>query len=176
MKRRDFLQATSVTAAAWMVGCSSAHTNAEPDADAGPSDAPSHPDAHDGGLLEQVDAPHFDPDARDGLVIHEAFEVLLNDSSCSGHPHSVRVVPGAYAEDIEVHYMGGSHALNFWVSELVRLQNGERIPFATHGSGGHGHCGTAWRTEVGPAEPDRVDACDLRAPATNMQCISRPRM
>ena len=122
----------------------------------------------DGGVLHQDAAPPVDS-ALALYVIHEAFDVLLNDSTCSHHSHSCRVAPGAYAEDAPVRFLGGSHEVVFLVSELVELERGARIPFATIGDRpGHGHCGTAWRTSVGPEEPMRPDACETRGTA---ECI-----
>lgn len=119
--------------------------------------------ALDAGLL---DAGEADAGLGPPFSIRESFTVILNDSTCSKHTHTAFVEAGTYAEDREVHFLGGSHALVFRVSELLRLERGERIPFSTVGPGpNHGHCGTAWRSEVGPPEPDRPDQCVVRGTA-----------
>jgi hypothetical protein len=124
----------------------------------------SVPPGHDAAVL--VADASIAPDAamsRDGgvaalMVVRESFSVLFNDSSCSHHSHLLYVEAAEYADETPVRFLGGSHLLELRPSELLQLEAGERIPFATIGDGpGHAHCGTAWRTEVGPEEPDRPD-------------------
>lgn len=154
MRRRTFLIHTGAAAALFSTGCSVAHL---PDGDAS---------THDGGTL-RPDAPApSDAGVPGALVIASAFRVLLNDPSCSHNGHDCRVEPGRWESDVEVRFLGGSHEVRFRVSELVRLEAGERIPFATVGPGpGHGHCGTAWREEVGPFDDTLEDVCTPRGTA-----------
>ena len=93
-------------------------------------------------LLEQARAVAHTDDTRQltALAIAAPFRVLLNDPSCSHNGHDCYVEAGTWNEDVEISFLGGSHEVRFWVSELVRLERGERIPFATVGPGpGHGH-------------------------------------
>lgn len=155
VNRRDFLKLTGVGAAgfaAW--GCETDTITLEP---------------VDGGAMEQAPQPEPRPEVDAGMgrdastidagpptyTIHGAFVVILNDSTCSRHTHSANVSAAVYVDDTPVHFLGGSHELVFKPSELVTLQEGAKIPFATIGEGpGHGHCGTAWRESVGPPDPD----------------------
>ena len=160
MHRRTFLFHGTAAAAALLAGCSRAHSP-EPDG--------ARPDAgatHDGGPLF-ADATSFRDAALGGaLVITAPFRVLLNDTRCSHNGHTCFVEPGSWDEDEEISFLGGSPEVRFWVSELVLLQAGERIPFATMGAGpGHGHCGTAWREEVGPFDDTRIERCETRGTA-----------
>jgi hypothetical protein len=142
------------------------------DADGGAEDVPRA----DGIALVDAGAdarPAPDAASREGIVIGERFTVLLSDTSCSGHDHQLTVLAGTYPPGVLVHYLGGSHDVALDPTELKALERGARIPFATGGTeSGHGHCGMAWRTSVGPAERGRVDACVLRS-ATSV-CIRRP--
>ena len=73
---------------------------------------------------------------------------------------------------------GGSHLVQFRPSELVRLERGEQLPFATSGAGpGHGHCGLAWRDGLFSPSRDRVDACEILPPGSGPMaiCEARPR-
>lgn len=181
MNRRYFLKLSVASSSFALLGACEAGTEglAEPaSGDAGVS-------AHDGAVLYQdagtaaldaspateadaglLDAGEADAGLGPPFIIREPFTVILNDSTCSKHTHTAFVEAGTYAEDQALHFLGGSHALVFLVSELLRLERGERIPFATVGPGpNHGHCGTAWRTEVGPPEPDRPDQCTVRGTA-----------
>ena len=154
MNRRTFLLHTSATAMAIFSGCSAAHVT-EGDAS-----------AHDGGTLYPDASAQVDAVVPGALVISAPFRVLLNDSRCAHNGHDCRVEAGAWERDVEISFLGGSHEVRFWVSELVRLQAGERIPFATMGPGpGHGHCGTAWREEVGPFDDALDDVCTPRGTA-----------
>ena len=161
MNRRTFLLGTSAATGALLVGCSEAHDLHD---DAGP---PAHDGgAHDGGALFPDAPPQRDAALGGALVIASAFVVYLNDPSCSHNGHTVYVEPGAWDEDVEISFLGGSHEVRFWVSELTLLEAGERLPFATMGNGpGHGHCGTAWRREVGPFDDTLVDHCTPRGTA-----------
>lgn len=161
MKRRKFLELGGVGGLALFGGGCAMSRLADPDAGAGDANGDGEDPTHDGAMLvADGGVTGVDASAAGAFVIHESFSVLLNDSSCSHHSHGVSVAATAYADDTPVHFSGGSHELAFLPSELVRLERGERIPFATIGAGpGHGHCGTAWRTEVGPEERDRVDVC-----------------
>ncbi|MFO0712908.1 MAG: hypothetical protein U0353_23845 [Sandaracinus sp.] len=162
MHRRTFLIRSSATAAALLAGCSSVHS---PEGDAGPAE-------HDGGTLFP-DASRLGADAAvsTALAIAAPFRVLLNDPSCSHNGHDCYVEAGTWNEDVEISFLGGSHEVRFWVSELVRLERGERIPFATVGPGpGHGHCGHAWRSEVGPFDDSTPDRC---APRGTAMCSMR---
>jgi hypothetical protein len=161
MNRRRFLETSGVGSLALFANACAMSRVA--DRDGGDAGEP----AHDGAILVSDGAP-FLIDANDpsAIVVAAGFSVLLNDSSCSHHSHGVDVAAGAYAPDVAVHFLGGSHELVFLGSELALLERGERIPFATIGPGpGHGHCGTAWRTEVGPEERDRIDVCQPRGTA-----------
>lgn len=160
MRRRTFLHGTLATTT-WLAGgsavtaCSSVHAPA-PD-DVGP---------HDGGPLF-TDASSFrDASVGGALVVTAPFRVLLNDTRCSHNGHTCYVEPGSWDEDVEISFLGGSHEVRFRVSELILLEAGERIPFATMGAGpGHGHCGTAWREEVGGFDDTRVEVCEPRGTA-----------
>ncbi len=157
MNRRTFLLTTSATAAALVTGCSATH---DPLADAGT------PPQHDGGMLVPDASMLRDSAVVGALTIATAFVVNLNDPSCTHNGHTAYVQPGAWDHDVEISFLGGSHEVRFWVSELMQLQAGERIPFATMGAGpGHGHCGTAWRAEVGPFDDTLVDECTPRGTA-----------
>lgn len=154
MRRRTFLELGAVGGVAVLVPACARSTVVQRDAG-----------ADDGAVLTADAAPPVDG-AVALYVIHEAFDVLLNDSTCSHHSHGCRVEPAAYEEDVPVRFLGGSHEVVFLASELVELERGARIPFATIGDGpGHGHCGTAWRTSVGPEEPMRPGACTTRGTA-----------
>lgn len=156
MNRRTFLLGSGGTAGALLVGCSAAHDL--------PGDAGSS--AHDGGPLRPDAPPLRDATLGGALVVTSAFLVYLNDPSCSHNGHTVHVEPGAWDDDVEVSFLGGSHEVRFRVSELVALEGGARLPFATVGPGpGHGHCGTAWRSEVGPFDDTLVDRCAPRGTA-----------
>lgn len=160
MDRRRFLELTGLAAAGLFHAACASSVTPEPllEDDA----SPTPPDAARDAM--RVDARVDAPIARDvipaAFVIREAFTVLLNDTSCSGHDHIIAVSPAEYVDDTPVHFLGGSHLLAFRPSELQQFERGERLPFATIGPGpGHGHCGVAWRTSVGPSEPTRVDVC-----------------
>jgi hypothetical protein len=160
MNRRTFLLRSSAATGALLVGCSAAH---DLPGDAGPTHDSSAPD---GGPLFPDAPPLRDAAIGGALVIETAFVVFLNDPSCSHHGHTVHVEAGAWDDDAEVSFLGGSHEVRFWVHELLALQAGERLPFATMGNGpGHGHCGTAWRREVGPFDGTLVDHCTPRGTA-----------
>lgn len=188
MNRRLFLKlgAASSCGAAWalVTGCEagtealtepetpdaglSAHDGSVLYQDSSVSSAPDAASPPDAGTADAGEPDAGEPDAGLGppYTIHAAFSVILNDSTCSKHSHDAFVAAGTYSEDRPIHFLGGSHELVFWVSELVRLQSGERVPYATIGAGpGHGHCGTAWRLEVGPPEPHRPDQCVVRGTA-----------
>ncbi len=158
MHRRTFLFHGTLGSAALLAGCSSVHVPGDPIPDAGAT--------HDGSPL-LADAASFRDAALGGaLVITAPFEVLLNDTTCSHNGHTCFVEQGSWDDDVEISFLGGSHEVRFFVSELVLLQAGERIPFATVGPGpGHAHCGTAWRREVGPFDDTLVDACEPRGTA-----------
>lgn len=154
MNRRTFLIHTGAVTTALLAGCSAAHVEG--------GDA----SAHDGGTLYPDAPPQLDAALPGALVIAAPFRVLLNDSRCSHNGHDCRVEAGAWEHDVEISFLGGSHEVRFWVSELLLLQAGERIPFATVGAGpGHGHCGTAWREEVGPFDDTLDDECVPRGTA-----------
>lgn len=178
MRRRTFLIHTAATAALFG-GCSSAHSFPSNDdaggraSDDAAGDAASDgglpdaaPSVHDGGPLF-ADASSFRDAALGGaLVVSAPFRVLLNDTTCSHNGHTCFVEPGSWDDDVEISFLGGSHELRFRVSELMQLEAGERIPFATTGAGpGHGHCGMAWREEVGPFDDTRADVCTPRGTA-----------
>jgi hypothetical protein len=169
MNRRRFLEITGLAAAAAAVQACAASVY-------GIADGP--PDGAIDGATD--DAPRGDSgppsadartdtaaDATAALVVATAFTVILEDTSCSGHNHSIRVEARAYGADELVPYLSGSHLLKFSSRELAQLAAGERIPFSTVGPGpGHGHCGSAWRRELGPTTPPVAEQCVLRATAT----------
>lgn len=150
MNRRDFLELTTGAALGWMF-------TAACEAETGPLG--QVPDEGDGGLVEDAGEP-------EEFVIREPFAVILNDPSCSGHVHGISVEAATFTEDTPIHYLGDSHELVFYASELMQLERGEKIPFATIGDGpGHGHCGHAWRVEVGPPDMSLIDMCTPRGTA-----------
>lgn len=169
MDRRTFLKLSGSTVFfAWGCEAETDPLSSDPD----PVDGGTlYPDARarDAGIEIPLDAGFVDAEAIDAgaaFVIREAFNVHLNDTTCSHHSHGCSVRPAMYLEDTEVHFLGGSHEVVFWASELVRLQNSELVPFATVGAGpGHGHCGMAWRTSVGPEDRTRMDVCATRGTA-----------
>jgi hypothetical protein len=177
MQRRTFLSFLGLTTLGATLSACAATIDGSEAPDGGPDD--DAPDAHattDAAVAVDV-IPRVDviplvdaeADARvavdstsGAVVISETFEVVLNDSTCSGHSHSLTVIARTYPEGVPVRYLGGSHLVTLMPSELVLLARGARLPYATVGQGpGHGHCGTAWRSSVGPAEPHRPDACEL---------------
>lgn len=163
MNRRSFLKLTG--ASVLFYGC-----------EGGTEPLASIP-IEDGGTLVQdagaIDSGVLDAGAIDAgvaIVVAEGFDVVLNDTLCSRHSHAAHVDAGEYPPNQEVRYLGGSHELIFTGLEIAQLQNGERIPFATVGGGpGHGHCGMAWRREVGREDPTRRDMCTVRGTA---MCIA----
>lgn len=172
MDRRSFLDILRLAAlAAFAPGCALTVAPAQAPDDAGddaaPADAPP--------LVDAAADARLPPDAGGaGVVIAERFQVLLNDTSCSGHDHWLTVAAGTYPAGVPVHYLGGSHDVALDPAELKALERGERIPFATGGDErGHGHCGLAWRGTATAADRARVDACVLRS-ATSF-CAERPR-
>jgi hypothetical protein len=170
MNRRRFLEITGLAAAAAAVQACAASVYGIAD---GPPDGATD-GATDGAPRSDARPPS--PDARtDGaavdataaFVVATAFTVILEDTSCSGHNHSIRVEPRGYGADEIVEYLSGSHLLQFSTRELAQLAAGQRIPFSTIGPGpGHGHCGSAWRRELGPTTPPVTEQCVLRATAT----------
>lgn len=187
MQRRSFLSLLGLTTLGATLSACAATIDGSEAPDGGPDDAPPAPDAHatpdavaavdviplvdvtpradvDAGARVDVDSP------SGAVVISETFDVVLNDSTCSGHAHALTVIARTYPEGVPVRYLGGSHLVELLPSELVLLERGARLPYATVGQGpGHGHCGTAWRSSVGPAEPHRPDACELRN--TTATCV-----
>lgn len=134
MHRRTFLFHGTAAAAALLAGCSSAHSP-EPDG-ARPDAGATHDGAtHDGGPLF-ADATTFRDAALGGaLVIAAPFRVLLNDTTCSHNGHTCFVEPGSWDEDEEISFLGGSHEVRFWVSELVLLQGRRAHPLRDDGRG-----------------------------------------
>ena len=184
MRRRTFMEMAglgalgSIAGGALASGCAESVT-AEATTDAG--SAPAIDARPMGDTLVQVpDAANLTTDAGAGLyVVTNEFEVLLSDVSCSGHDHGCVVEPALYTDDTPVPFLGGSHLVLFRPSELVRLQNGEQIPFATSGPGpDHGHCGIAIRADLPPPTRDRMDSCHILppTPATDPMaiCLLRP--
>lgn len=174
MRRRRFLETMAVGTLGAISGCASAVTRTD---DTGPAPHDAAPPGHDAALLADA-APTIDAGAA-AFVITQAFVVMLNDTSCSGHDHECGVEPAVYADDTPVSFNGpGSHQVDFRPSELVMLAAGAMLPFATVGPGpGHGHCGMAWRTEIAPPSHTRVDACTTATPAgmTPGTCTGRVR-
>jgi hypothetical protein len=164
MNRRRFLEITGLAAAAAAVQACAASVYGIAD---GPADGATD-GATDGDSRPPSDAQRDGAaDATAAFVVATAFAVILEDTSCSGHNHSIRVEARAYGADEIVSYSGGSHLLQFSTRELSQLAAGERIPFSTIGPGpGHGHCGSAWRRELGPTTPPVTEQCVLRATAT----------
>jgi hypothetical protein len=168
MRRRTFLKLSLALPLLEACEAGTERLGRAPDPDSGSaaSNDAGGPLFQDGG---PPDAGVVDSGAPPIFEISQPFDVLLNDSTCSKHSHWVSVEAAVYTEDTPVHFLGGSHELIFLASELVLLEQGNRIPFATIGPGpGHGHCGTAWRMEVGPEEPNRPDQCQPRGTA---QCM-----
>lgn len=163
MERRSFFKLLGLAGlAALHPGCALTVESPADEADGGDADVPPA----DVTRLVDAGADTRPPpgDAAEGIVIRERFQVLLNDTSCSGHDHGLTVEAGTYPPGVAVHYLGGSHDVALDPTELKLLEGGARLPFATGGTEeGHGHCGMAWRTSVGPAERGRVDACVLRS-------------
>ncbi|MFO0728884.1 MAG: hypothetical protein U1E65_34210 [Myxococcota bacterium] len=196
MNRRAFLRFSAAGIGGFTLaaaGCSAGTEGLEPqeeaDAgatpDAGATDAgAASPDAGttpldagaDGGTLFP-DASENLPDASEPdaglspLTIRSAFYVVLNDTACSRHSHQLQVSPGTWTEDVELRFLGGSHEVRFRISELMRLEASELLPFATVGNGpGHGHCGTAWRQDtVGPEDPNRAQP--MCTPGGTAMCL-----
>src|SRR5437868_1318846 len=102
MERRDFLRLLGVATAATLLPTGCALTVADEasagDASASAGDASPRADASATEPL-RADAPPPDAGPEAPYVIHEGFTVLLNDSSCSHHSHTVTVVPARYADD-----------------------------------------------------------------------------
>jgi hypothetical protein len=166
MNRRTFLEMTGLGAigsalvAACTSGCAETTT-------IDPSDASAPSDAHPmGDALVQLDAPNATPDATNAaFVVSSTINVLLNDSSCSGHDHGFTTGPMAYTDDSPISFLGGSHLVQFRPSELMRLEAGEMLAFATNGPGpGHGHCGLAFRVEIAQPSRTRMDGCHILPP------------
>lgn len=177
MNRRSFLELLGFCGVAALTPGCPVTVGQSPDDDGGaPDDAlpDAPPDAPTDGARLADAGLRPPPDAGgDGVVIAQDFDVLLNDTSCSGHDHVLTVRAGTYPPGVAVHYLGGSHDVALDPSELKLLERGARLPFATGGDErGHGHCGLAWRRSVGPAERGRVDACVLRS--TTSVCAQRP--
>jgi hypothetical protein len=176
MRRRRFLETMAVGALGAATGCATSVTRA-PDDGGATTIANDAPIGHD-ATLTAVDAAPVDVDTS-VFVITSAFLVQLHDTSCSGHDHDCLVEPASYADDAPVSFNGpGSHQVAFRPSELVRLQAGESLPFATIGPGpGHGHCGLAWRGDAPSPARGQLDACDIATPAgmTPAICAVRPR-
>ncbi|MFO0650061.1 MAG: hypothetical protein U0326_27820 [Polyangiales bacterium] len=177
MERRSFLSLLGLAGVGTLFTACAVTVDGSESADGGADDATAPTDrapTSDTPVVPLVDAA---ADARvavettaGGVVIAETFEVLLNDSTCSGHSHSLTVLAGTYPDGVLVRYLGGSHLVTLLPSELSLLERGARLPFATAGNGpGHGHCGTAWRTSVGPEEPHRPDVCELHN--TTAACV-----
>ena len=175
MNRRSFLELLGFSGVAALASGCSVTVGQSPEDDGGDAPNDALPDAPTDGARLADAGLRPPPDAGgDGVVIAQDFDVLLNDTSCSGHDHGLRVRAGTYPPGVAVHYLGGSHDVALDPSELKLLERGARLPFATGGDEqGHGHCGLAWRTSVGPAERGRVDACVLRS--TTSVCAQRPR-
>jgi hypothetical protein len=174
MRRRFFMQTMAVGALGAASGCATAVTRID-DGGPGPSDAA--PPGHDAALVAVDAAPAIDA-SRATFVVRTAFSVLLSDTSCSGHDHECDVAPASYADDTPISFNGpGSHQVDFRPSELMMLEAGAMLPFATVGPGpGHGHCGMAWRTEIAPPTRMRVDACTTATPdgMTRAVCSLHP--
>lgn len=177
MERRSFLSLLGLAGLGTLfTACAVTVDGSEPADDASaPTDGASTADAPRVPLTDAAADTRVAVDtAAGGVVIAESFEVILNDSTCSGHSHSLVVHAGTYPDGVLVRYLGGSHLVALLPSELALLERGARLPFATVGNGpGHGHCGTAWRTSVGPEEPHRPDACALHN--TTAVCSLHPR-
>ena len=174
MQRRTFLGFTGLAAfGLFSAACAARIEPEEPSDGSAPGDAGSDAHVRD-AFVADARPPTGDGSGPAAFVVREAFTVLLNDTTCSGHSHTVRVSPARYADDAPVTFMhgAGSHELTFLPSELERLERGERVPFSTTGAGGgHSHCGTAWRTSVGPEDRTLADACQPRNPVP--QCVER---
>lgn len=158
MNRRRFLALVGLGLGA--AACGSVTTpgsRPEPDAEPGPDGG--YTDAASSSDVLRSEGAVFE--AGPGMVVvRESFMVLLNDTSCSGHDHSLNVTAGAYPAGVPVRYLGGSHTVQFTPEELLELQAGGRLPFATILGGGHGHCGLAWRSVSYQAtDRSRVDHC-----------------
>jgi len=102
-------------------------------------------------------------DAGGSLVrILEDFTVHLNDTTCSTHHHQLTVRAGAYDPETLVRFLGGSHEVAMLPAVLVALEGGARVPYATgtEESGGHGHCGLAWRIDLYAPDPESAVQCE----------------
>lgn len=181
MRRRTFLE---ISGLAWiggtLAGCAESTTrlSVSDDAATGATDAampaPDVGPAHDAAVLvAEPDAGSPTDDASTALYVLTTFTVVLNDTSCSGHDHECIVSAGMYADDTPLAFNGaGSHRVVFRPSELLRIQNGEQIPFATSGPGpNHGHCGLAFREGLYVASRDRVDTCQVLAPPSGPRAV-----
>lgn len=177
MDRRTFLHLSGLGALGALAGCAESTTRAS---DSGLAEADARiDDAHVADALAQVpDGGHVALDAGSAVFVLSSFSVMLNDSSCSGHDHGLTVSAGTYLDDSPIDFLGGSHLVRLRPSELVRLERGEQVPFATSGPGpGHGHCGLAWREGLFEPSRDRIDACEILPPESGplATCVERPR-
>jgi hypothetical protein len=167
MRRRTFLETAGLGVMGSMVGGALASGCAE-SSTIETADAASAM----GDTLVQLDAANAIDAPGAAYVVQSAFSVMLNDSSCSGHDHGCDVVPMAYADDSPVSFLGGSHLVQFRPSELVRLERGEMLAFATNGPGpGHGHCGMAFRVEIAQPSRTRMDGCHILPPESGPMAI-----
>lgn len=160
MRRRFFMQTMAVGALGAASGCATVTTRSD---DAAPAPGDAGPSGHDATLV--ADASVTDAGAT-RFVVRTAFALLLSDTSCSGHDHECWVEAASHADDTAISFNGaGSHQVDFRPSELMMLEAGAMLPFATVGPGpGHGHCGMAWRMDLAPPTRTRVDACDTATP------------
>ena len=167
-ERRAFLRIfAAVTGGAAVAGCGAMVSPDDPDSgiDAG-SDREPLPDAHapprDGATLldARVDGA-IDASDPNAVVLTQSFSCTLEDRTCSGHNHSIRVEARAYRRDEVVRYMNNSsHQVEFTLAQLIALKDGRRIPFSTSGAfDGHAHCGLAFRSELGPTMPVPTERC-----------------
>lgn len=157
-----------VGVAAAMAACG---VSVQGEEDGGAGDA-GDGDAGEGMLVSAIPAVVVGAAGR--VTIRRSFDVLLEDRACAGHAHGLRVLAGSYDRDTPVEYLGGSHLVRLRPSELVRLEAGEVLPFATVGPGpGHGHCGRAVRAEMRPRLPADREAYTCALRDTTAECTVR---
>lgn len=166
MRRRTFLELTGLGTLGAIAGCAEARTL--------PVDGGAVPESDAAAASDAAVAP--DTTARRTAFVVAAFEVLLNDPSCSGHDHGFSVDAATYMDDTPVEFLGGSHLVAFRPSELLRMAGGEQLPFSTIGPGpGHGHCGIAFKLGAFLPSRDRVDACTTMSPPDGAQAVCEIR-